>query len=1029
MGRTDGMSSSDEVIEPVADVHSAITRPVDNLPPVGGRISEEPAPKAGYRIAHYHVIRRLGQGGMGVVYEAHDETLDRRIALKLLRREMGQQHGERLVREAQALARLSHPNVVGVYEVGIHEGRAFIAMELVSGTTLLDWQQTDRSWREVVDVYIQAGRGLAAAHAEGLVHRDFKPSNCIIDDAGRLRVLDFGLASDVQTLQRAAEARKGTKVDEHEPSLDMDRSYSALARPITSDGTVMGTLPYMAPEQLGEGPIDAKSDQFSFCVALFEALYGGRPRTDRKASSLYESVPGAKAGRPPKGVPRALQRIVERGLRDDAKARWPAMDALLMLLERRRNAWRFRWGAVALLGVGGILGAVAVITTEGREPSVPCQHAQGRLDGVWDDHSRRSVRAALLGTGTAYAPDTWSAVERRLDRYAAAWIAMHTEACEATRVHGEQSEGILDLRMRCLEGRRVALEQSMALLAEADVQVTSQAVGVVADLPPLSRCADVEALSAEIAPPDDPAVRERVGPLRAELRRAHTLRTSGKYHESLAAVDPVLAEAGTLGYDALLAEALQERGELNHAAGRYEEGQADLRLAYVVALRSGHRDVAVNASTELTFVSGALLGKAELGRWMAESAEALAQHRAPGGMMEARALVRIGQLHGKHGDYETAADRYGRALALLEKIPESDPLERVYALDGLRAVLVSQARYEQAEASAREALAIVQQELGARHPDLVVQQAHLAAVLVARGEFDEAGGVLRAALDVAEQALPSDHPTVALVRSNLGATLLYQGDEEQAELQLRRALEIWETVHEPEHDQVANAQANLGVILRSLGRTEEAEEHYRSALASYITAYEDPDHPTIAITRLNLGKLLRVQGRLEEASTLYGLALASFERKHGPEHPRVASTLDSIGAVRFEQGRLPEALESHQRALAILEGVPETGAVRPGLARSTWALGRTLHRLDRLDEAREQLTRSLDILDRGHARPKAWARSEVALARVLWDMGDEVESVRLARSAKGRMAAEGDGGKVLRDEIEAWIDSHAPRRD
>ncbi|MEM9454088.1 MAG: serine/threonine-protein kinase [Myxococcota bacterium] len=1017
-------SDGDRVVAAGGGRPSTPTRPESNLPPVGYMLDEQQHPVTGARIGRYLIRGRLGHGGMGVVLEAYDQTLDRPVAIKLLQRELGEHHAQRLIREAQALARLSHPNVVAVYEVGLYQGRTFIAMERLSGQTLWDWQQTPRSWTEIVDVYIQAGRGLAAAHAEGLVHRDFKPNNCIVDGKGRVWVLDFGLAGDAETLKRAAQARKGVKGDRPVVELDLDKSNSALARPLTSDGTVLGTLPYMAPEQLGDGPIDAKSDQYSYCISLFEALYGHRPQQGTEldvARAVGRSLPSRSAAR---GTPRAVQRIIERGLSPDQGDRWPSMDELLRRLEHQRRArWR-RWGAVVLVTANlGVIGLVSANRQLDRTP--PCQGSSRRLDGIWDEARREQIHAALLDTGVAYASDMWAAVQGRLDHYSAAWVTMHTDACEATRVHGEQSEAVLDLRMRCLEQRRVALEQAVGLLARADAQVVEQAARVIADLPVLSRCADVEALSAEFPPPDDPAVAMRLGPLRAQAHKAWALRKSGKYAESLAVLEPVLSEAEELGYPALLAEVLRERGDLHHSAGRYGDAEQDLRRAFSLALRSGHQDVAAQASTELTFVSGAMLGNAELGRWMGESAEALAQRRDPNGVMEARALVRIGQLLGKLGDDEAAEHRLVRALKLLDRVEETDPLEVVYALDGLRGVLKRQGRYDEAERRAREAVTIVERELGVRHPLVAFELAHLATVLVPQGKQGEAERKLRRALRVAQVALPADHPTTALVRSNLGATLLYQGKTEEAELELTTALWIWQSVYEPEHEHVAGARSNLGVIHRSLGRNAQAEEHYRRALASYLTAYgHDQDHPAIAMVRLNLGKAVQAQGRYDEAGELYQLARRSFERKYGPAHPRVASALESLGALYFEQGRYDESLASHEKARSILMVAFSADEPRPELARSAWALGRTLHRVGRLDDARDRLVEALNIHREIETRPKAQARTEFALSRVLWDLGDEREATRIARAAQERLSAPGAGVNSLHDEIEAWMAEH-----
>ncbi|MEM9459954.1 MAG: serine/threonine-protein kinase, partial [Myxococcota bacterium] len=231
-------------------------------------------PATGTQVGPYVVIDTLGQGGMGRVYRAFDAKLSRQVALKVLRRDLESQEQTRLVREARVMAQLSHPNVVQVYEVGEHRGQTFVVMELVQGQTLRTWQrQPSRpSWRSCVRVYRQAGAGLAAAHEQELVHRDFKPSNVVIDDKGRARVLDFGLARTA-----ADPSTDGQRNKNKITSSDSSRTTGRVAERLTQTGVVVGTLAYMPPEQMLGDPVDARGDQFSFCVSLYEALYGVRP--------------------------------------------------------------------------------------------------------------------------------------------------------------------------------------------------------------------------------------------------------------------------------------------------------------------------------------------------------------------------------------------------------------------------------------------------------------------------------------------------------------------------------------------------------------------------------------------------------------------------------------------------------------------------------------------------------------------------------------------------------------------------------
>ncbi|EDM77015.1 serine/threonine protein kinase with WD40 repeats [Plesiocystis pacifica SIR-1] len=305
---------------------------------------DEPAPAV--KVGRFSIVRKLGSGGMGVVYMAYDEQLDRRVAVKLLRTAGTDTTGRaRMQREAQAMARLSHPHVVTVYEVDAHEGQLFVAMEYVEGQDLRAWlEAAERGWGEVLAVFRQAGQGLAAAHDAGLAHRDFKPDNVLVGRDGRARVADFGLA-------HALEGEAGGA----QPSAPADASSSALELALTRTGALVGTPAYMAPEQYAGQRGDARSDQFAFCVALWEGLAGQRPFSGRSLAELSEAIVGGELEAVPERareqVPEWVFAALRRGLAVDPGARWPSMAALLEVLAndpqaRRRRRWSWAVGVV-----------------------------------------------------------------------------------------------------------------------------------------------------------------------------------------------------------------------------------------------------------------------------------------------------------------------------------------------------------------------------------------------------------------------------------------------------------------------------------------------------------------------------------------------------------------------------------------------------------------------------------------------------------------------------------------------------------
>ena len=337
------------------------------------------------RIGRFAVLRRLGAGGMGVVFAGYDEELDRRVAIKVVREDTQGTHGRaRMLREAQAMAKLSHPNVVQVYEVGqIDESQVFVAMEFIRGKTLTDWlADQERPWEEILEVFLQAGRGLAAAHRQGLVHRDFKPDNVLVDNDGRARVLDFGLA-------RA----EGVRHEEDDSALvRLGKPHSELATNLTQLGTILGTPQFMSPEQHLGQPADARSDQFSFCVALYIGLYGQAPFAGETLGELMETVTSGALRRPPEPtkVPASVFQALATGMATETADRFPSMDTLLGALSPETPDGRRRWvWPAALVGVSLLAVLITLGVVGGDDPTGEDLQTIDRLIGEARDAAAR----------------------------------------------------------------------------------------------------------------------------------------------------------------------------------------------------------------------------------------------------------------------------------------------------------------------------------------------------------------------------------------------------------------------------------------------------------------------------------------------------------------------------------------------------------------------------------------------------------------------------------------------------------------
>ncbi|MEM6992656.1 MAG: serine/threonine-protein kinase, partial [Myxococcota bacterium] len=417
---------------------------------------DEPGLDGGAHIGRYVVLYRHGRGGMGHIYAAYDPELDRRVAIKLLRRsrKRGRDPHARMVREAQALARLSHPNVVAIHDVGVHEGRVWVAMDFLEGLTLRRWATAEtRTLAQFLDVFAQAGRGLAAAHKAGLVHRDFKPENVIVDAEGRAQVLDFGLARASLTGAPSG-VRRGSVDSADREGAGISTSSGSLSMRLTRDGALVGTPAYMAPEQHQRGPTDERTDQFAFCLAMYEALYRESPFAGDDEKELKTNVIEGNLRDAPRTtkVPTWLRKVLLRGLSVEPGDRWPSMDAVLYEFSRDRTHPRRRLVAVgsAVVIAGGLAVAGAAVLTTGEDR---CADADAPVHQVWNDARKAEIERAFMDTDKPYAAAAWRNAAVVMSAQADAWSTARREACEATWVAGVQPQEVLVLRLSCLQRR------------------------------------------------------------------------------------------------------------------------------------------------------------------------------------------------------------------------------------------------------------------------------------------------------------------------------------------------------------------------------------------------------------------------------------------------------------------------------------------------------------------------------------------------------------------------------------------------
>ena len=878
----------------------------------GGSVTAEL--RRGTTIGRYLITERLGAGGMGVVYGAYDPELDRKVAIKLLHAESWTSDSTlgraRLLREAQAMARLSHPNVIAVFDVGTFREQVFVAMEFIDGQTLTDWlTAAPRTRQEILRLFSQAGRGLRAAHAAGLVHRDFKPDNVLVGRDGRVRVTDFGLA---RSLSEVYERATGHNLRELADSFE----EQPLPVQLTQPGALLGTPRYMAPEQYCGEPVSPRTDQFSFCVALFEALHGQPPFAgDSLATLCFNVLSGKFAPTPPTPrVPAWLRAVVLRGLQQDPERRFPDMDALLEALARDPERRLLRIALTALVIGGGVLVGAGSAKLAGRGPQL-CRGAEQKLVGVWDSERRQASRAAVEAAAGADASELWPRIERGLDAYTGEWVAMYTEACLATHSRGEQSQQLLDLRMRCLGRRLQDVSAFTALLQTPSRATAEQAVAALSEFPPLQSCADIEALSAPQPPPEEPARRAEVERLYRRLSELWAQERVGHYAQVAKDAAAVAEQAERTGYKPLEAEAWFLVSELQNNTQKGRRESDPLFRAALAGIAGHHLRIAAQAFTLLA-----------AGAAIEEDYKAAVQSE----QLAAAALTAAG------GDEEIRA-------RLLNAI-------------GLRAV--QQQQLDEALRLFREALLLRERLQGPVHPGLIKVLGNIAWTLQLQGKYADALTLRMRALQISELQLGPWHPQLAVALFALGRVLRAQGSYSEAQDYYQRALRIEERALGPAHPRVGSTLREMGSLLLEQGLYGQATQPLRRALA-ITRAQPQPDEDEQGRSQMILAAALRNQGLFEEALALQDQVVDRRRASPGAHPGRVSSALVSRGQTRLLQKDYPAALRDAQQAVDFARRTPLVE--RAELAEAQQMLGRVLLRLGRPAAALPELTEALRL--------------------------------------------------------------------
>jgi tRNA A-37 threonylcarbamoyl transferase component Bud32/tetratricopeptide (TPR) repeat protein len=856
----------DEKAGPGADLRAAGTT---TTLPRAQRTADVAGIAAGDFIGRYRVLEVLGAGGMGVVYGAFDPELQRKVALKLVRAEFAGLDIElraRLTREAQAMARIRHPNVITVFDVGTYADRLFVAMEVIDGWTLTSWQAArTRSVDEILRVFAAAGAGLAAAHAAGLVHRDFKPDNILIGGDGHVCVTDFGLVRPV-----AGALDEGEEISSPDATVEGE---------LTRAGAVVGTPAYMAPEQMRGAPPDGRADQFSFCVALFEALYGVRPFPGKSLAELESAILGGQRLRARrKGVPQSVKRALARGLAGDPSARFDSMDELLRALKPARPR-SMAFAAAAVAGFVGVTAAAGVLQWR-LDRARLCRGAAGKLAGAWDAERRAALFAALGGDGGS--ADRAARVVAALDDYAGRWTHAWTDACEATRVRGEQSEARLDLRMQCLDERRKETEELTRLLV-ADHAVADKATQAVQALPSVAQCADVTALERPRRAPA--AAQEKLELPRRWVARARAEVNSLKCADARTHAGDAMRDARALDDPALAARAALLLARAQRCLGEQAAARVTMVDGAVLAARA-HDEVQLTLlASQAVQLDAQEANYVDAAHWVELADEAAARSngdaRAEADRLYGRALLEWRQDH-----LEAAVELHRRAARFYDQLegPEADRLRN---LGQLASVLGNMGRFAEAEPLHHQIHDAFARLMGPDNYITLTIDENIALEKWEMGELPAALAGERHFLDRVGPAAPSHLSTA---QSNYGWMLLDAGRADEALVWLEKARASADRIDGKHDEETEYALAGIGAADVALGKPRPALPLLERALTLQQGAETDADR---ADTEFALARALTLLGRDRPRA----LAAAQHAREFWAAHPLGERRLHQLATV------------------------------------------------------------------------------------------------------------------------------------
>jgi hypothetical protein len=778
------------------------------------------------RVGRYRIDARLGEGGMGTVYAAHDPQLDRKVAIKLVHAELAERGGvDRLLREGRALAKLSHENVVAVHDADVDDGVVYLAMALVEGETLASWLQTPRSWREIVAAFASVARGLAAAHRAGIVHRDVKPENVIVEPDGGIKVVDFGLAGS-----RPSDDRKPEGGAEDDARL-------------TLPGSVIGTHAMMSPEQRRGDEVGPATDQYSLCVGFAAALAGVA------------------------GVPRRIRAAIDRGRAEQPADRFASLDDFVAAIApRRRWPWWLAGGAVAVaVAIAGY-----ILATRGDDATTrACRLAALDRAELWTDAHRRAAAAALHATGLDYADDT----ARRID---AALVVYLEELARAERAICElRDDALVATGLACLAERRSAFFAVEVQLLTSGPDEARSGVALVHTLPAVDECANPTYLASTAAAATSAPERAAIA---AAVHAARAASAAGDYRAAVAHAREAVTRARVSG-GMLLAGALAVLGDELVTTEGATVAEATFREAIAVAETAHADEIRAYAMAELMAVLAREPGREREALAMQSLVEAAGTRVAKPAVLAPVIRQSAGVAKLRLGELDAAlVDLQASLAGALASLPPHDPRLAAY-LNPVGVALSSLGREAEAVKLHDEAVRVATDVWGPDHPTTALFVANLAGKHATLGDCDRAVVEATHARAILAGAVAADTPELLDIGRTIAACALRRRDFDGA---LREHAAIRSTLEangRTNSDDMARAWIDIGDTQRARSAWDPAGDAYRTAISIFESIVGTSD-ARLAAPLVGIGEVEISAGRPARAIPALERALAIREATH-----------------------------------------------------------------------------------------------------------------------------------------------------